>query len=93
MELPELPERTACRWTEFSEYVYRREPNSYVPAEGVSDLFTADQMRAYALEAIAAERERCARICEELAERGPGNFKHGTPTDCAAAIRAQGGQT
>ena len=30
--------------------------------------FSADQMRAYAKQAVAAERERCAAICEGVRE-------------------------
>jgi hypothetical protein len=33
----------------------------------------------------AAEREQCAKVCEELAERF-----HAHAADCAAAIRARG---
>lgn len=32
-------------------------------------LFDADQMRAYAAACVAAERERCARLCESAPER------------------------
>lgn len=35
----------------------------------------------------AEERERCAKLCESLQD-GYGDWKHGTPLDCAAAIRA-----
>lgn len=34
--------------------------------EDTEDLFAADQMRAYAAQAVAAERERCARIVERI---------------------------
>ncbi len=40
-------------------------------------------------QAVLAERERCAVICDALQEKGPGNWKHGTPQDCAIAIRNQ----
>jgi hypothetical protein len=29
--------------------------------------YTADQMREYASAAVAAERERCAKVCEQIA--------------------------
>jgi hypothetical protein len=58
-------------------------------------LFTADQMRAYALLAVKAERERCIAACrkvrrdlDEYAER---NNYHGDAWEyidkCEAAIR------
>lgn len=31
--------------------------------------YTADQMRAYAAQEVAAERERCAKICDGVANR------------------------
>ena len=59
------------------------------------DLYTGDQLRA----AILAEREACAKVCEELLERpsgyqgqweGYGKFKtQMTGQECAAAIRAR----
>lgn len=30
--------------------------------------FTADQMRSYAARAVAAERERCAKVCDGIAK-------------------------
>ena len=47
--------------------------------------FTADQMRAYATAAVAAERERCAKIVEEY---NPGGSYH-IRTALAAAIRRE----
>ena len=35
-----------------------------------ADAYTADQMRAYAAAAVAAERERCAKLCEEAKPKG-----------------------
>ena len=74
MNLPELPGSDKCF------------------ADDDSEAYTADQMRAHgqacAQAAIEQERERCALICDALAIQGPGNWKHGTPTDCADAIRA-----
>lgn len=38
----------------------------------------------------AAEREACAQVCDQHQEGGIGGWKHNTPMDCAAAIRARG---
>jgi hypothetical protein len=50
---------------------------------------------AFALDIIAAERERCARICEaRIEEVGLSGFPHyrsRSASECAAAIRAQKG--
>jgi hypothetical protein len=37
----------------------------------------------------AAEREACAKVCEEIANK-PSNMVLGVALDCAAAIRARG---
>ena len=49
---------------------------------GVLDvgLWTSDQMRAYADAAVAAERERCAKLCEGMRDED-------RPSDYAWAIR------
>lgn len=46
-------------------------------------MFTADQMRAYAARAVAAEREACADICDQHAS------VEGIAQRCAEAIRAR----
>lgn len=52
----------------------------------VVPLFTADQMQAYAREAVLAERERCAQLLE--------SFGNAPDIQCfAAAIRNQGEPT
>ena len=56
-------------------------------------LFTANQMRAYAQQAVAAERERCARVCDDEARmRTEAGNKHPEDSDsrgrCFAAARA-----
>lgn len=58
-ELPALPE------TDWQLY----QPAGGYEPEFIStqDGFTADQMRAYALAAVEAEREACAKLCEEMA--------------------------
>ena len=52
-------------------------------------MFTADQMRAYAAQAVAAEREACAKVCEhQMTGINPvGDIAR---EDCAEAIRARG---
>jgi hypothetical protein len=61
----------------------------YLPADSM--LYTADQMRDYAAEemarAVAAERERCAKLADEYATWGGSNFRAWF-TKLAAAIRA-----
>jgi hypothetical protein len=57
------------------------------PGEGANeDYYTAEQMHTYVIEAVLAERERCAKLCE-LMQDGHGHWKHGTPLDCANEIR------
>ena len=47
-----------------------------------------DAIRLAIRAAVAHERERCAKVCEETVTAGRHQFdKHETPTDCAAAIR------
>jgi hypothetical protein len=43
-------------------------------------------------EARKAEREACAKVCDEMEQRAEGTecCKWPTPSDCAAAIRARG---
>jgi hypothetical protein len=50
----------------------------------IGSVYTAEQMRKYAAKAVAAEREACAKVCEEQEE-----LRGHTPFDCAAAIRAR----
>jgi len=53
-------------------------------------LWTAEQMRTYAEQyaaaKVAAERERCARVCEEYGDRVLDDS--GVTDSCAAAIRS-----
>ena len=49
---------------------------------------SADQMRAYAEQAVAAERERCARICDNLNVMSLDPMVcRGSAHECAEAIR------
>lgn len=54
------------------------------------ETLTSDEMERFcklaAARAVAAEREACARVCEEVASR---DYDY-LATDCAAAIRARG---
>jgi len=45
--------------------------------------------------AVAAEREACAKLCDEMERRAEGTecCKWPTPADCAYAIRARGEKT
>ena len=75
-ELPPLPE---------PEHPADTDGCTYACLEG----FSAEQMRAYALQAVAAERERCAKICEQADEDGEGPDCWGWHAkDYAKAIRA-----
>jgi hypothetical protein len=48
-----------------TSYVLAREGNGYEPDRLLSEAgYTADQMSAYAAQERAAERERCASLCE-----------------------------
>jgi lipopolysaccharide biosynthesis protein len=79
-ELPELPE---APFFDFDD-------------DGVQHLtYTADQMRAYATQAVLAERERCIAACrkvrQDLDEYAERNNYHGDAWEyidkCEAAIR------
>lgn len=87
--LPPLPEPAAwhCYWrgdndsTSWDQWHDASDPmpekwDSEAPDE-VTPYYTADQMRAYAAEQVAAERERCASIAE--------NYDLGTPEGHAIA--------
>ena len=62
--------------------------------EEVRGPYTEEDMRAYALAAVAMEREACAKVCDELPLRDPkqgfwvAGWSDGVD-DCAAAIRAR----
>ena len=54
---------------------------------------TSDERRAavvrFAALVAAAEREACAKVCEEIANK-PSNMVLGVALDCATAVRARG---
>lgn len=57
--------------------------------------YTADQMRSYALAAVEAEREACAKLCAELPRKDPNgpwfnDDMSAAAYECAAAIRNRG---
>jgi hypothetical protein len=63
--------------------------------EGFSmpDLYSAYQLQQYAAQAVAEERERCAKLCDEL-ERPIYDFREMSDFQwaarvCASAIRSQ----
>ena len=51
-------------------------------------LFTSAQMHAYAAERVAAERDRCAALCESKRKVWDGSYvdRFETPGQCASAI-------
>ena len=82
-ELPPLPaEVDAVR------VMMRGEPDM---VEALDYYYTADQMRAYAEEAVKQERGACAAVCESLRGGVPPhtNVHDAAVEDCAAAIRAR----
>lgn len=88
-ELPPLPERFAVTPELVLPKDHGMGPNTMVMKS--VDVFTADQLRAYAIQyaelAVAAERERCAKICEANAREA---WEHGGESlMCAAAIRGE----
>jgi len=48
-----------------------------------------EALEKFAALVAAAEREACAQVCDEIANR-PSNMVLGVALDCAAAIRARG---
>lgn len=83
-ELPELPE---------AQWWYESDDGSVInmkfelPTE--APLFTADQMRSYALSAVLMERERCAKLCDYHDKDCAATRREHDVTEVAAAIRSQ----
>jgi hypothetical protein len=48
-----------------------------------------EELIRFAALVAAAEREKCAKVCDEIANK-PSNVVLGVALDCAAAIRARG---
>ena len=54
-------------------------------------VFGDETLERFATLVAAAEREACAKVCEELKPFGPHlDIQKATAEDCAAAIRARG---
>jgi hypothetical protein len=102
MTLPPLPEHRGWQWLDTGQF-RKALPDAAEPAAW-NRLYTANQMRAYATAAVAAERERCARICDDIAKRhlcsgrytsvvADHSVRAGGQVDgaeeCAAAIRGE----
>lgn len=51
-------------------------------------MFTAHQMRAYAAQEVAAERERCARHIRGMRRRLPGATAKALAGDCALQVES-----
>ena len=66
-------------------------PRLLQPGELICELYTADQLAAAVADAVAAERERCAQVCLELAAHWLGDPVLASMADgaedCAVAIR------
>lgn len=63
-----------------------------IDSSGPRAAYTADQMRAYAAAEVARERERCAKLCEDMQEGKVATLYDWTKqvgTVLAAAIRSQ----
>lgn len=63
--------------------IYREQQRKHSHQDEFFGLYTADQLRAYADERVAQERERCARLCELHDAANTGH----TGMALAAAIR------
>ena len=84
-DLPPLPEPA---WPAHPVF-YAKDPwtgAAHNPGPMWSDYYTAKQMHAYAAQAMAAERERCAKLCEDM------NYQTAAAIgdDLARAIRNRG---
>jgi len=69
-------------------------PQEYKKDVGFKALYTADQMHEYAKKAVEAEREACAKVCEDIyndpADNNGYDAYYTRPyLECAAAIRAR----
>ena len=74
----------------------RSAPRNGANCDTVVALYTADQLAAAVADAVAAERERCAQVCLEMASIWLGDpvlagMADGAE-DCADAIRAGDGE-
>ena len=70
----------------------REVSNTPVDHHATPDLFGVSQIERFAALVAAAEREACAKVCEELrfSELGPSPAAKHQRDLCATAIRARG---
>lgn len=75
--------------------LWNSQPRLLQPGELIYQLYTADQLVAAVADAVAAERERCAQVCDRVAlawdgEEAPDGG--GVAKQCSDAIRAGDGE-
>jgi hypothetical protein len=85
IDLPPLPEHCGWQWLDTGQF-RKALPDAAEPAAW-NRLYTANQMRAYATAAVAAERERWARIADSYHVGEPP--EEPTAAWIAAAIRGE----
>lgn len=56
----------------------------------IDDGFYVEEMERFAALVAAAERETCAKLCEEMEDRENPYERNVAVLDCASAIRAKG---
>jgi hypothetical protein len=87
MSLPPLPE-TPAGWFNSPHGVFRANPVYRISGPQTLSweipAFTADQLRAYAAQAVLEEREACARVADCWSDG-----EDSKPAEIAAAIRAR----
>lgn len=66
-----------------------REAQSVHATETWTFSLSANQLEHFAALVAAAEREECAKVCEQMPDLEHG-WRVNLPSDCAAAIRARG---
>jgi hypothetical protein len=87
MQEIELPEPAAFPGYSRADGWYITWNISFAEFDGPDELFTADQLTAYARAAVFKERERAAKVCESGDGGGGGRGWNQAMAWCAAAIR------
>ena len=94
-QLGPLPEHPAFYMYQFQSHygpVWRSDADAWNGQRPSASecLYTADQMRAYALQERAKERERCARLCDAAKPRGGRMWNEGQAAcyDCLSHVAA-----
>ena len=95
---PELPAPSAfhCLWMPPAPWQQWHDASDPMPdvwddkPDEVVPHYTADQMRAYGAACAAAEREACAKLCDEKAVQVSSGDRWMHPVVVAEAIRARG---